>query len=188
MVKDGTYVKKPIACTDAERREFERLVRQGFAGSDEGLPGRIRDAQWLAFHYAADDTLAAIAGLKAPGEQYRDEVFQQSAGGVRPVDHELELGWVFVLPTHRGNRIGARLCRMLLAREPESGVFATTRPDNDVMIKILGALGFSQTGKPYPHARRNEDLVLFLRSAPVEGTGCHKGGIHAKGRIHPRSK
>ena len=32
-------------------------MRQGFDGSDEGLDGRIRDAKWLAFHYAAGETL-----------------------------------------------------------------------------------------------------------------------------------
>lgn len=168
MVKDRTYLKNPITCTDGERREFERLVRQGFEGSDEGLPGRIRAARWLAFHYAADDTLAAIAGLKAPDAQYRDQVFAKAASSVSPTDYELELGWVFVCPAHRGNRIGASLCRVLLAQQPESGVFATTRPDNGAMIKILGALGFVQAGKPYPHVRRNEDLALFLRSAPVD--------------------
>jgi hypothetical protein len=57
-------LKEPIACTERELRALERLVRQGFNGSDSGLPGRIRAARWLAFHYAAGDSLVGIAGLK----------------------------------------------------------------------------------------------------------------------------
>jgi ribosomal protein S18 acetylase RimI-like enzyme len=157
-----THFKDPSAYTEGERREFARLVREGFEGSDEGLDGRIRDAKWLAFYYAAGDTLAAIAALKVPNERYRDDVFQKAEAPVSPAGYELELGWVFVVPAHRGNRIAESLCQQLLAREPASSVFATTRPNNTFMIGILRALGFAQIGKPFP--RRNEELVLFLRT------------------------
>jgi hypothetical protein len=162
---NGTaLLKEPVACTERERREFERLVRQGFAGSDAGLPGRIRGAKWLAFHYAAGEKLAAIAGLKAPDERYRDDVFRKADAGVSSADYSLELGWVFVVPAHRGNQMGESLCELLLAREPTSPVFATTRTYNSSMIRILLALGFARKGKPFP--RRNEELVLYLRSRP----------------------
>jgi RimJ/RimL family protein N-acetyltransferase len=156
-------LKEPFACTERERLEFERLVRQGFDGSDDGLPGRIRDARWLAFYYAPGDTLAAIAALKAPNERYREDVFKKADAGVGSADYTLELGWVYVVPARRGSGIAENLCQLLLARVPESCVFATTRPDNNPMIRVLLALGFARVGKPYPHQRRNEELVLFLR-------------------------
>jgi len=158
--------KEPIACTEEERREFARLVRQGFEVVAEGLDSRIRDAKWLAFYYATGDTLAAVAALKAPTEPYRVDVFRQADASVSPDHHTLELGWVFVIPAHRGNRIAESLCRQLLARVPTVGVFATTRTDNVLMMRILLALGFARAGKPYPR-RRNEELVLFLRSGPT---------------------
>ena len=164
-MKGIALVKEPVACTEQERREFTRLVRQGFEGSDEGLGGRIRDAKWLAFYYAADDELAAIAGLKSPAERYRHDVFKKADAPVSPADYKLELGWVYVVPAQRGNRIADSLCQQLLARVSTSGVFATTRTNNTVMIKILVALGFARAGKPYP--RRNEELVLFLRPLPT---------------------
>lgn len=40
-MNDATLLKQPAACTEPERRAFERLVRQGFDGSDETLPDRI---------------------------------------------------------------------------------------------------------------------------------------------------
>ncbi len=160
-----THFKEPITCSEGDRREFARLVRQGFGVVAEGLDGRIRDAKWLAFYYAAGDTLAAVAALKAPSEQYRDDVFKKAGAPVSPADYKLELGWVFVVPAHRGNRIAESLCQLLLARVPTSCGFATTRPNNISMIRILLALGFARVGKPFP--RRNEQLVLFLRSCPT---------------------
>lgn len=161
---NGTaHLKEPNACTEAERRDFERLVREGFAGSDEGLAGRISDAERLGFHYAEGDTLAGIAGLKAPCQGYRDDVFEKADVGLSAADCRLELGWVFVVPAHRGKGIGESLCRRLLAEVPTSCVFATTRPDNDPMIRILNTLGFARAGNPYPHVRRGEELVLFMR-------------------------
>lgn len=160
---DGTTrLEEPRACSDAERREFARLVRQGFDAAADTLDRRIRDANCLAFHYAPDGTLAAIAALKAPSEEHRQGIFEMADAPVSASDYELDLGWIFVLPAYRGHRIATTLCRLLLARVPTSRVFATTRPNNAPMIKILRALGFTQVGKPYP--RRNEELMLFLRS------------------------
>jgi ribosomal protein S18 acetylase RimI-like enzyme len=158
-----THLEEPGAYSDVQRREFERLVRQGFDGSDASLPDRIRDAELLALHYAADDALAAVAALKTPDERYRNDLFKRAEARVNPVDYALELGWVFVVPAHRGSRIGERLCRMLLERASASGVFATTRPDNQAMITILETLGFARIGGPYRHSRRNEELALFVR-------------------------
>jgi GNAT superfamily N-acetyltransferase len=155
-------LKEPIACTEAERREFARLVRQGFEPVTEPLDGRIRDAACLAFHYATGDALGAVAALKAPDERYRHDLFEKADARVSSADCQLELGWVFVVPAHRGNRIAERLCRLLLARVPGSCVFATTHTNNHSMIKVLLALGFTRVGQPYP--RREEELALYLRS------------------------
>lgn len=155
-----THLKQPIACTEEERREFARLVRQGFPGA-RGLDGRIRAAKWLAFYYAADDRLGAVAALKAPDARYREDIFRQADAPVSSADYTLELGWVFVVPAYRGKRMGEGLCRQLLARVPTTCVFATTRPDNISMIRVLNAVGFARVGRPY--ARRDEQLVLYLR-------------------------
>lgn len=153
----------PSACSAAELADFARLVRQGFRGSDDTLEARIRGARCLAFHRADDGALAGIAGLKAPGLRYREEVFGKAGVRVDPAGHELELGWAYVVPAHRGRGVGSGLCRRLLARVPGAGVFATTRPDNLPMIRILRALGFERFGRPYP--RRGETLSLLLRLA-----------------------
>jgi GNAT superfamily N-acetyltransferase len=162
-MKGTTQFKEPADCSERERQEFARLVREGFNGSDEGLPDRIDRARLLAFYYANDDSLAAIAGLKAPGEEYRRDVFERAAVTVSPAAYEVELGWVYVVPPRRGKSIAEGLCRQLLGSLPDIGVFATTRPNNAPMTRVLLALGFEQVGRPYP--RRHEDLVVFLRSS-----------------------
>lgn len=162
-MSDTTVCRPPIDCTDRERREFARLVRQGFPRA-RNLEARIRDAKWLAFHYAGSGGLTAVAALKAPGERFREDLFRRADAPADAADYELELGWVFVAPAHRGNRIADRLCRLLLANVPTAGVFATTRPGNAAMLRILHALGFARVGRPYP--RRDEELVLLVRPSP----------------------
>lgn len=159
---DTAQLKSPLTCTEAERAEFAHLVRQGFHGSDEGLPGRIRDASCLAFQYTEEQKLMAIAALKVPTELHREDLFGAAEADVSSAGYELELGWVYVVPDYRGSRIATHLCRLLLGRVSKTGVFATTRSNNSSMRRILHALDFGEVGKPFP--RRNEELVLFLRS------------------------
>lgn len=158
----GTCCKQPIACTEAERREFARLVRQAFPAA-VNLEARIGAAWWLGFHYAADDTLAAVAALKAPDEQRRADVFQKAETPASIADYRVELGWVFVDPAYRGRRIAEQLGRALLTHAPEPRVFATTRRSNVPMIRTLRELGFARSGKPFPW--RSAEFLLFLRSA-----------------------
>ena len=163
------HLKEPGACTESELRQFARLVRLAFRGSDETLEDRILSAECLAFSYPREGELGAIAGLKAPAVRYRQELFEKAAVDADPAEYSLDLGWVFVLPGHRGHGIGESLCRRLLARVPTTGVFSTTRPDNRSMIRILLGLGFARAGKPYPHPRRDEELAVFLRPAGSRG-------------------
>lgn len=168
-MEDATYLKAPGACSSEERAAFERLVREGFDGSDDGLPGRIHGASQLAFHYAPADSLVAIAALKAPGARYRERVFAEAGIGASPSEYELELGWVYVVAAHRGRGLGKDLCRQLLAQVESAPVFATTCPDNVGMVRTLSGLGFSRAGQPY--IRRNQELAVFLRSTEI-GKGC----------------
>ena len=119
--------------------------------------------KWLAKR-AIDVDRSMLAIVRELLERYRVEVFNKANARVSGAEYELELGWVFVVPVRRGKRIAEGLCRQLLARVPTTPAFATTRPTNLAMIRILRALGFARVGKPY--SRREEELVLFLRSRP----------------------
>ncbi len=161
------HLKNPNACTNEERGEFARLIRQGFPAA-QNLEARIRAARWLAFYYAADGELGAIAALKAPGEEERGEVFRGAEASAGAAEYEFDLGWVFVAPAYRRSGVASSLCRSLLTRVPAVPVFARTRTDNVPMQKVLRAHGFVRHGQP--HLRRDEELVLFLRPDPVAKT------------------
>jgi GNAT superfamily N-acetyltransferase len=165
-------LREPATCSETERRRFERLVRLGFDGSDDGLVRRILDAHLIAF--AAEEGAgiaepAGIAGLKRPPAAHRENVFRRARAGVAAASCELELGWVFVPEDRRGRGIATRLCRSLLDLVPGRAVYATTRPENAPMIRVLSGLGFVRKGEPFP--RRHERLALFLRVAsPIGAT------------------
>ena len=155
-------LKIPSACSQHEFQGFERLVRLGFRGSDAGLPRRIRRAHLLAFCYEPCRELVGIGGLKVPELRYRERIFQRAGVAERAPYYSLELGWVFVSHRHRGTGIGSSVCDALLARVPGEPVFATTRPDNAAMARILKGRRFTRAGSPFP--RRSERLTLYLRS------------------------
>lgn len=154
-------IKKPAECSETEPAEFEHLVRRGFAGSDAGLPGRVRGARLLAFHYGSGREVVAIAGLKEPERAYVADVFEKAGCDLVPDEWKLELGWVFVRATHRRARIASFLGERLLERVEGDPVYATTRSNNIPMIRILESLGFRRTGMPF--LRRTQELVLFIR-------------------------
>lgn len=155
-------LKAPSECSELELAEFERLVRSGFDGSDHDLPIRIRAASRLAFLFGLDSGAVAIAGLKQPRPEYTAEVFTKAKCGGDPSEWRLELGWVFVSPTHRGAGIGRALCEQLLQPLEDDPIFATTRPDNSPMIRILESLGFKHVGGPF--LKRKQELLVYLWS------------------------
>lgn len=154
-------LRTPSECSRRELAAFERLVRVGFGGSDESLPTRMLGAACLAFRYEEGENLVAIAGLKQPTLELRSELFAKARCDLDPAEWRLELGWVFVSLTRRGARIATDLCGSLLDRVKGKPVFATTRPANVPMIRILESFGFKRAGKPF--LRRREELTLFFR-------------------------
>jgi ribosomal protein S18 acetylase RimI-like enzyme len=125
------------------------------------LNARICAAKCLAFHYSPGGELTAIAALKAPGDQYRHDVFAIAGSPVSYTDVQTELGWIYVDPAFRRKQIATMLCEQLLLRTTGNFVFATTRSDNTAMRRILRACAFAEVGKPYMH--RGEQLSLYLR-------------------------
>lgn len=159
-------LRAPSECSDSELDEFERLVRLGFEGSDDTLSIRVRAAHRLAFRVDHDVGVVAIAALKRPRPEFTAEVFSKAGCSVAPDDWRRELGWVFVAPPHRKAGYGRTLCEQLLRQLGNEPVYATTRPDNSAMIRILESLRFEQHGGPF--MGRRETLLVYLRSAPMD--------------------
>ena len=162
-------VREPNGTTAEQRAAFARLVRRGFRTAGAGLSARVSAARYLAFNCAPGGELTAIAALKAPEDRYRHDVFGMAGATASSADYRLELGWVYVKPSHRRQRAATMLCERLLSRVERDSVFATTGTDNAAMRRILRWCGFVEVGNPYTY--RGEQLRLFLR--PLEnGNGA----------------
>lgn len=158
-------VKPPALCTDREIEEFVGLVAAAGKVSTVGLLGRVRRARLLAF-LRLDGKLIGVAGLKYPGQGYRNCVAAKSGEPLPQATFECELGWVSVAPGAEGGKSKA-LCEPLLEAVPGLGVFSTTGTDNERMQARLAKLGFERVGGEWESTETEEVLCLFTKPPPV---------------------
>jgi GNAT superfamily N-acetyltransferase len=144
-----TRIKSPADCSPAELDAFETQVREGGEVTPAGLRQRICNASHLLFLYDSSDTLCGISALKHPNGGYRSEVFRQAHASVSPASYPVELGWVFVPPSHQGQRLSRPLVEQLLPYAAGNLVYGTTRADNERMHRTLARYGFHQDGVAY---------------------------------------
>lgn len=172
-------LKRPSDCEGSELGRFESLVRRGFHGSDDGLQARLRRAALLAYQAGTEGEWVGIAALKRPHPAHVLEVARGTGFDLARTQGELELGWVFVIPSHRRRGVARELCTRLVDRAEGRAVFATTRSDNGAMKEILEALGFLRAGRSF--SRRREELVLFVRAGEGRQSGSASAARRAEG-------
>jgi RimJ/RimL family protein N-acetyltransferase len=131
-----------------------------------GLDRRIQSAAWLVFAFDDHGTLVAVGALKRPRDGYRRSVFRKAACSMPPINHALELGWIFVDQERRGTGYARLLTRSLFELAGSEELNATTRTDNIVMKRTLIRFGFLECGTPYLSNTRDYELVLFVRLPP----------------------
>ena len=64
-----------------------------------------------------------------------------------PEHYKIELGWIFVDPKFRGQRVGTTIVRELLGKINGDKIYATTRTDNDKMKRILESFNFHKSAR-----------------------------------------
>jgi hypothetical protein len=158
-------VKAPSLCAPLELEDFVCMVRASGEVTLDGLPERVRRAHSLAF-LRSENCLIGVAGLKVPSENHRSEVALGSGATLPASNFQLELGWVFVIPSARGGKSLA-LCAPLIEAALGHGIYATSRSNNQPMHSTLAKLGFTRAGKSWPSGLNPEDLWLFIRHAAV---------------------
>lgn len=140
-------------------------MREGGEVEAAGLRQRICRASRLLFLYDADGVLAGVAALKHPDENYRSKVFRKAHAMASPFSYPVEIGWIFVSPSHQGQHLSRQLVEHLLPHANHDQVYATTRADNERMQRTLARYHFRQDGDAYPSVRGDYKLVLFVQSA-----------------------
>jgi GNAT superfamily N-acetyltransferase len=159
-MSDSVVAGKAGDFTEAERREFMRLVQQGGEVDDIVLARNIDAARRLVF-LRSSEGLIGVAALKMPQASYRKRISGLSGVEIPEGTFPLELGYVFVVPAQRNRGLSRRLVEAALDGCSHDGVFATSRADNGSMHHTLERFDFRATGKPY--AGREQVIQLFVR-------------------------
>jgi|SRR5208337_1817229 len=167
MRRVNTEIRRPDGCSDSEIAAFCCFVRQGGEVEAAGLEGRVRRAKALAFLYVGS-TLVGVAALKQPVQAYRNRVFKKAGMPQEAASFDLELGWVYVLPEHRGKHYSEVLSAAVRSQSDGAPVFATTRSDNVAMQKALERLKFRKVGDPYSSADSERTLLLYAETRPPQ--------------------
>jgi hypothetical protein len=156
-----TNVFDPSACDASTLSEFQALVLAGGEVDPTTLPNLIQRALVLGFaHLGA--SLVGVSGIKRPNDSYRSKVFMKAKSPLNPSKFEFELGWVYVNPCARGNRLASRLVLDLMPALKGAAVYATSRVDNWPMHSSLHRAGFRLEGTPYPSNMNEPDIQLFV--------------------------
>jgi hypothetical protein len=155
----------PTCYSEKELKAFEKLVREGGEVISQGLTERIRGAAVLIMLRRLDK-LVGIAALKRPEATYRTSIAEKCGADVNVDAYPYELGWMYVIPSEKGNKHSYRLMDAALRAGGDAGIFATTRTD------ILPCYKFFPAGVPYRSSRGKYHLALFLRLSSNE-RGAH---------------
>ena len=160
MPQVESVILKPGLCTEHDFALFCKLVRQGGEVASLGLEVRVKAAKALVF-LRVDNSAVGVAALKAPSATYRDGVFRNAGVPNSAAQFELELGWVFVLPEHRGRKYARVLSAAALSQAAGQPVFATTRLDNVPMQTTLEHLSLRRLGNSWRSDKGRKPFLLL---------------------------
>lgn len=147
-----------------ELAQFIKLVREGGEVSTVALQENIENARLLLLLKDAKG-IVGTAALKVPRLSYRARIAEKAEADVPEPQFPYELGYVFITEAARGNGQAARLVARARESEATSGIFATTREDNEPMVKVLSRQGFQATGRSYLSQDGKRKLRLLTKQA-----------------------
>lgn len=134
------------------------LIAQGGEVGMDLVQRNLENSPAIAW-VESDNEPVAVGVLKNPVNSYKQKVFQSAGKPELANRYNLELGYIYVDPDFRNQGLASSIVDAL-ARE---NIYATTRENNPKMISILKTAGFRQAGDPYPSARGNYNILLWVR-------------------------
>lgn len=166
MSLPSPYWKAPSECSPSELAAFAACVREGGEVASDGLDELIQNATRLVF-CQNESGLIGVAAIKNPRDSYRFKISKRANVQLARDTWPHELGWVFVVPSGRGQG----LSKSLVACATDnlgSAVFATSRTDNVYMHATLRGVGFVAMGDPYKSDKGEHSLQLFALDAKAK--------------------
>lgn len=143
-----------------ELNTFERLVHEGGEVIAAGLRQRIEQAEKLVF--LKENECVGVAAIKNPNAKYKSGVFTKAGISEKNNVFKYELGWLYVIPSARGNGFGRELMIKVTDFLNGTGCFATTRENNKAMHRLLIQYSFNPVGSAYQSDNGDYSLVLYL--------------------------
>jgi len=140
-------VKKPSSCHEHDINDFLELVLEGGEVVSAGLRNRVIAADTLVF--IGNTGVEGIAALKKPNLAYKKKVFSNASYANDSERYDLELGWLYVSQSLRGQGLSHKLMMCIMKALQGRCCYATTRTDNFQMQKLLPQYGFRKVGKSY---------------------------------------
>jgi predicted GNAT family N-acyltransferase len=107
-----------------------------------------------------DGHIVGVAALKVPVQSYRDSISRKSGFSIADWKYPLELGYLVVDKSARGQKLSTRLVDAVLDAAGDSGLFATT--SSTAVHKILPRVGFVVRGNTYK-SNDGDELTLYVR-------------------------
>lgn len=164
-LEEPTFViKSPSECTEEELSDFEQLVLEAKQVNPENLSQKIQECLLLAFCYSEDKLIGIRAIKRKPKEQIQ-EIFKKAGIPISAPLPELEIGYAYIKPEHRGKKYASSLLDQLLEKVEGEYLFATTGKDQ--VRSYLASRGFENMGKPYPGIY-NDLIYLMVRNKPID--------------------
>lgn len=149
-------IEYPINLENEFLLELKKFILLGENVHERGLKGRLVASHRIAY-CLEDDELVGVCCLKNPKESYLSKIetdynysFQKDV---------IELGYSFVLNSHRGKGINTKLKDMLL-ETVDKPIFCTT--SNDISTGSLIRRGFVQIGNPVDGVY-SKNICLFVK-------------------------
>lgn len=161
MPEVSLVVGAPGDCSAVVIEQCLNLICLGGAipASRETVEPRIMRAKVLAY-VLIDGHIVGVAALKVPVRSYRDRISRRSGFSIPDWKYPLELGYLVVDKSARGQKLSTRLVDAVLGAAGDSGLFATT--SSAAVHKILPQVGFVVQGNTYK-SNDGDELTLYVR-------------------------
>lgn len=154
-------VVPPKVCAAADLDAFKQMVIEGGEVEPGTLSSLLGQALALAFA-RVDCAVVGVGAIKRPYDAHRAKVFAKAKSLLNPSTVEFELGWFYVHPSFRGNRLASKLVQALMPSLEGRAAYTTSRTDNDRMHASLKRVGFVSEGMPFPSKMNKQEIQLFI--------------------------
>lgn len=154
-------VRSPNECSAADIAAFQKLVEEGGEVDPITLPALLERALAIAMA-SLDGQLVGVGAIKRPNCGHRATVFKRAKSTLDPTEFKFEMGWFYVSPSARGNRLASKLIQGLVPVVDGRSVYSTSRTNNDRMHASLRRVGFLTEGTPYPSKLNDQEIQLFI--------------------------